>query len=129
VGRSRQDLKVALMDQGRVAGLGNIYAAEALFRAGLHPARKPDSLKPEEWQRLTQAILDTFQDALALAEGQGEEQVYLEEDSSRNPFRVYGRAGEPCSKCRTRVQSFTQGGRTTHFCAKCQPKRSKGKKR
>jgi formamidopyrimidine-DNA glycosylase len=129
VGRSRQDLKVALMDQGRVAGLGNIYAAEALFRAGLHPARKPGTLKPEEWQRLTQAILDTFQDALALAEAQGEEQVYLEEDSSQNPFRVYGRAGEPCSKCRTRVQSFTQGGRTTHFCPKCQPKRSKGKKR
>lgn len=129
VGRSRQDLKVALMDQGRVAGLGNIYAAEALFRADLHPARKPATLKPEEWQRLTQAIHDTFQEALELAEAQGEEQVYLEEDSSQNPFRIYGRAGEPCSKCGTKVQSFTQGGRTTHFCPKCQPKRSTRSKR
>ncbi|MFL5348160.1 MAG: bifunctional DNA-formamidopyrimidine glycosylase/DNA-(apurinic or apyrimidinic site) lyase [Hyalangium sp.] len=129
VGRSRSELKVALMDQGRVAGLGNIYAAEALFLAGLHPARKPATLKPEEWQRLAQAIHDVFQEALEQAEAQGEEQVYLEEDSSQNPFRIYGRAGEPCSKCGTRVQSFTQGGRTTHFCPKCQPKRSKGSKR
>ncbi|HYH97360.1 bifunctional DNA-formamidopyrimidine glycosylase/DNA-(apurinic or apyrimidinic site) lyase [Hyalangium sp.] len=125
--RSRQDLKVALMDQGRVAGLGNIYAAEALFRSGLHPARKPASLKPEEWERLTQAILETFRSALQ--QEQGEEPVYLEEKDSENPFLIYGRAGTPCPTCGTKVQSFTQGGRTTHFCSKCQPLRSKGKKR
>lgn len=129
VGRSRQDLKVALMDQGRVAGLGNIYAAEALFRAGLHPARKPATLKPEEWERLTQAIHETL--SSALEEEQGEEPVYLEERSSENPsenpFRVYGRAGGPCTRCGTPVQSFTQGGRTTHFCPKCQPKGGKAR--
>ncbi|MBN1205757.1 MAG: bifunctional DNA-formamidopyrimidine glycosylase/DNA-(apurinic or apyrimidinic site) lyase [Myxococcaceae bacterium] len=127
LGRTRQDLKVALMDQGRVAGVGNIYAAEALFLAGLHPARKPASLKPEEWARLSQAILDTF--ASALAAEQGEEPVYLEESGSENTFRVYGRADSPCTQCGARVQSFTQGGRTTYFCPKCQPKRSRGRKR
>jgi formamidopyrimidine-DNA glycosylase len=126
LGRSRQDLKVALMDQGRVAGLGNIYVAEALFRAGLHPARKPGSLKPSEWERLTQAIHDTL--GLALSQAHGEEPVYLEEDASENPFLVYARAGSPCPRCQTQVKSFTQGGRTTHFCPKCQPKRSKGSK-
>jgi formamidopyrimidine-DNA glycosylase len=127
VGRSRQDLKVALMDQGRVAGLGNIYAAEALFRAGLHPSRKPATLKPEEWERLTRAILDTFRSALE--QEQGEEPVYLEEQESENPFLVYGRAGGPCTKCGTQVRSFTQGGRTTHVCPKCQPKGGKARKR
>jgi formamidopyrimidine-DNA glycosylase len=130
LGTTRQDLKVALMDQGLLAGLGNIYAAEALFRARLHPARKPASLTPEEWERLTQAIHETLQ--LALAEEVGDEQTYLEEGAD-NPFLIYGRAGTPCPQCKTKVQSFTQGGRTTHFCAKCQPlrssTRSKGRKR
>ncbi len=127
VGSSKQDLKVALMDQGRVTGLGNIYAAEALFLSGLHPARKPASLKPEEWERLTQAIHEVLQ--AAMAQEQGDEQVYLEEEGSENPFRIYGRAGTPCPKCGVKVQSFTQGGRTTHFCSKCQPLRSRPRKR
>ncbi|WP_224364307.1 bifunctional DNA-formamidopyrimidine glycosylase/DNA-(apurinic or apyrimidinic site) lyase [Hyalangium versicolor] len=121
MGRSRMDLKVALMDQGRVAGLGNIYVAEALFRSGLHPARKPASLSPEEWARLTRAIHDTL--SSALEQEQGEDPVYLEENKSENPFLVYGRAGGPCTTCKTKVQSIVQGGRTTHFCPKCQPKR------
>jgi formamidopyrimidine-DNA glycosylase len=124
VGRSKQDLKVALMDQGRLAGLGNIHAAEALFRAGLHPARKPATLKPEEWQRLAHAIHETIE--FALQEQAGEEPVYLEESGSENTFLVYGRAGGPCSRCGAKVVSFTQGGRTTHACPKCQPK---GRKR
>lgn len=128
LGRSKQDLKVALMDQGRVAGLGNIYAAEALFLAGLHPARKPASLKPEEWERLTRAIHEVLQ--AAMAQEEGEEQVYLEEEQgSDNPFHIYGRSGTPCPRCGAKVQSFTQGGRTTHFCSKCQPLRSKARKR
>ncbi|MDY7231953.1 bifunctional DNA-formamidopyrimidine glycosylase/DNA-(apurinic or apyrimidinic site) lyase [Hyalangium rubrum] len=127
VGSSRQDIKVALMDQERIAGLGNIYAAEALFRAGIHPARKPSTLKPAEWEALTQAIHETF--ATALAEEQGEEPIYLEERTSENPFLVYGRAGGPCSKCGARVESFPQGGRTTHSCPKCQPKGGRVRKR
>ncbi|HEX8705560.1 MAG TPA: bifunctional DNA-formamidopyrimidine glycosylase/DNA-(apurinic or apyrimidinic site) lyase [Myxococcaceae bacterium] len=122
--RTRQDLKVALMDQGLLAGLGNIHAAEALFRAGLHPSRKPATLKPPEWERLAHAIHESI--AFGLAEQEGEEPVYLEESGGENIFLVYGRAGGPCSKCGAKVVSFPQGGRTTHACPKCQPK---GRKR
>jgi formamidopyrimidine-DNA glycosylase len=119
VGDSKQDLKVALMDQGRVAGLGNIHAAEALFRAGLHPALKPATLTPDDWKRLARGIHAAFD--FAFQEQEGEDITYLEEPGSVNRFRVYGRAKGPCSKCGTTVESFTQGGRTTHFCPKCQP--------
>ncbi|MGQ0505163.1 MAG: Fpg/Nei family DNA glycosylase, partial [Myxococcaceae bacterium] len=69
VGRSGQPLKVALMDQGRIAGLGNIHAAEALYRAKIHPDRKPTSLEPEEWKRLTQGIHAAFKFALEAEDG------------------------------------------------------------
>jgi formamidopyrimidine-DNA glycosylase len=119
VGETRQDLKVALMDQGRVAGLGNIHAAEALFRAGLHPALKPSTLTPDDWKRLARGVHAAFD--FAFKEQEGEDITYLEEPGSVNRFLVYGRAKGPCSKCGTTVESFTQGGRTTHFCPKCQP--------
>jgi formamidopyrimidine-DNA glycosylase len=125
LGSSKQDLKIALMDQGRVAGLGNIHAAEALFRAGLHPARKPSTLTPDDWKRLVKAIRESID--FGLKEQEGEEPVYLEEGRTENPFRVYGRAGGPCSQCGTPVRSFPQGGRTTHFCPKCQPEGRGGK--
>jgi formamidopyrimidine-DNA glycosylase len=120
LGASRQELKVALMDQGRVTGLGNIHAAEALFRAGLHPARKPASLTPEEWKALAEAIHASL--AFGLEEQQGEEPAYLE-DGAENRFLIYGRVGSPCARCGTTVESFPQGGRTTHCCPRCQPPR------
>ena len=123
VGRSGMDLKVALMDQTRIAGLGNIHAAEAIFRARLHPARKPATLRPEEWRRLARGIRDTLR--FALESEDSEEIEYVEEPGAENPFKIYGRAGEPCPVCRRRVQSFTQGGRTTHFCPSCQPRKPK----
>jgi formamidopyrimidine-DNA glycosylase len=128
IGRSKQDLKVALMDQGRLAGLGNIHAAEALFRAHLHPARKPQSLSSAEWATLAKAIRDGIAFALE-TEGDGEEIEYVEEPGAENPFLIYGRAGEPCPRFRTTVKAFTQGGRTTHFCPSCQPKHPKATKR
>jgi formamidopyrimidine-DNA glycosylase len=123
LGPSRQDLKVALMDQARLAGLGNIHAAEALYRAGLHPARAPQSLTGAEWRRLASAIHQSL--AFALEGEQGEEIEYVEEPGAQNPFRIYGRAGEKCARCGGKVRSFTQAGRTTHYCPGCQPKRPK----
>lgn len=119
VGSSRQPLKVALMDQARVAGLGNIHAAEALFRARLHPARAPASLTPAEWSRLANAIHAGI--AFALSLESGDELQYVEEPGAKNPFKVYGRAGEPCPRCRTPIAAFPQGGRTTFCCPTCQP--------
>ncbi|MCU0696984.1 MAG: bifunctional DNA-formamidopyrimidine glycosylase/DNA-(apurinic or apyrimidinic site) lyase [Myxococcaceae bacterium] len=115
---SKQELKVALMDQERIAGLGNIHAAEALFRAKVHPSRKPDTLSPAELTALTKAIHEGISFALEVEDG--EEIEYVEEPGAKNPFLVYGRAGEPCSRCRTPIEQMPQGGRTTFFCPKCQ---------
>ena len=118
VGPSRQPLKVALMDQGRVAGLGNIQAAEALHRARLHPARAPGSLSGAEWKALARAIHATL--AFTLRGLRGEELQYLI-DGAHNDFHVYGRAGTPCPRCGAKVRSLPQAGRTTHYCPRCQP--------
>jgi len=127
IGKTSRALKVALMDQTRIAGLGNIHAAEALFRARLHPARKPKSLTDAEWRALAKAIHDTI--AFALEEEEGDEIEYVEEPGAPNPFLVYGRAGTPCPRCGTTVKSMGQGGRTTHFCPSCQPRGgAKGKR-
>jgi len=124
LGGTRQPIKVALMDQSRIAGLGNIHAAEALYRARIHPARKPSSLREAEWSKLCSAILATIQ--FGLEEQDSEEIEYVEEPGTENPFLVYGRAGERCRRCGTVIQSFIQAGRTTHFCPKCQPRRRVG---
>ena len=125
VGSTRQDLKVALMDQSRIAGLGNIHAAEALFRAGLHPQRKPASLSPKEWARLCKAIHDTIAFGLEEA-GDADDIEYIEEPATKNPFLVYGREGSACKRCGSRVKAVTQAGRTTHFCPTCQPRKGAG---
>ena len=113
--------KVALMDQSRIAGLGNIHAAEALYRAGLHPARKPTSLTRPEWHKLARGIQQTI--AYALSNEAGEELEYIEEPGAINPFLIYGRAGERCTRCQARIRSFIQQGRTTHYCPQCQPRK------
>lgn len=124
IGTSKQPLKVALMDQERIAGLGNIHAAEALFRAHVHPGRLAKSLDPSEWRALAKGIDAAL--AFGLSSQEGEEEIeYVEEPGAPNPFLIYGRAGTPCRRCKTKVQSFTQGGRTTHFCPKCQPLKPK----
>jgi formamidopyrimidine-DNA glycosylase len=124
VGRSKQAIKVALMDQSRIAGLGNIHASEALFRAGIHPARKPGSLSAAEWKKLVQAIHATIR--FAIAREKGEEIEYVEEPGSPNPFLIYGRGKERCRKCKSTVKLMVQAGRTTYFCPGCQPRRRSG---
>jgi formamidopyrimidine-DNA glycosylase len=121
VGRSKQPIKVAIMDQARIAGLGNIHASEALFRARIHPARQPKSLSAQEWRKLAQAILATIR--FGIRREESEEIEYVEEPGTENPFWIYGRAGERCRRCGTLVKSMTQAGRTTYFCPHCQPRR------
>lgn len=121
LGRSRVPVKVALLDQRRVAGLGNIHAAEALWRAKISPLRPARSLQPAEWQRLARAIAAGIR--FAIGQEQAEEVAYVEEPGTANPFRVYGRAGKPCPRCRTPVRTVRQAGRSTYFCPRCQPAR------
>jgi formamidopyrimidine-DNA glycosylase len=114
-------LKVALMDQSRVAGLGNIHAAEALYRARLHPGRTPSSLLDLEWRALHRGIHAALQ--YALEHEQGDEIAYVEEAGAPNPFLVYGRKDARCRRCGSTFASFVQGGRTTWYCPGCQPLR------
>ncbi|MEM9068308.1 MAG: bifunctional DNA-formamidopyrimidine glycosylase/DNA-(apurinic or apyrimidinic site) lyase [Myxococcota bacterium] len=116
---TRGPIKVVLMDQKRLAGLGNIHAAEALFRARIHPEATADSLPRPAFVRLLRGIRAGIKYALAATEA--EEVSYMSEGGG-NPFRVYGRAGEPCPRCRQPIASRRLGGRNTFFCPKCQRK-------
>lgn len=118
---TRRPLKVALMDQGLIAGLGNIQVAEALFRARLSPTLRPAKVSPAQWRRLASAIRQSLQQALrSEAPGAGRDIAYVEEPGSRNPFRVYGHAGDPCPRCKTPIRRTVQAQRSTFYCPRCQ---------
>jgi formamidopyrimidine-DNA glycosylase len=98
--------------------VGNIYATEALFAARVHPSRAARSLTRNEVGRLARGIQEAF--AAALERG-GEEVEYLSDGAHvENPFRVYDRAGDPCPRCRHRLEKVSIGGRTSAFCGSCQ---------
>jgi len=121
--RSRRSLKQLLLDQTRVLGLGNIYAAEALFLAGVNPMKASDRLSKARSEKLYRAVRDVLQEAIDagstlridLADGNGD---YI--GTSERFWRVYEREGEPCVTCGTRIKRVVQGGRSTYYCPKCQ---------
>lgn len=120
---ARVAIKTALLDQERIAGLGNIHAGEALFLARLHPMRRVGSLSTREWQRLFAGIRETLDRALAALDRldeSGEPLVYLSAGGA-NPFLVYGRQGEPCPRCRAPIARHVHAARSTYLCAHCQP--------
>lgn len=111
-------IKVALMDQARIAGLGNIHAVEALWRAKISPLRKAGSLREPELRALASAIRASI--AWGLRDEDADEMVYVEEPGSENPFRVYARGGESCPRCGHRIGRTVQSGRSTFWCKGCQ---------
>jgi formamidopyrimidine-DNA glycosylase len=115
----RSPLKVALMDQARILGLGNIHAAEACFRAGLDPRRPARSLKPAEIVRLHAAVRETLAYGIA-AMGDLDGVVRYVEIGGENPFLVYDRAAEACPRCKRPIERFAQSGRSTYACLWCQ---------
>jgi formamidopyrimidine-DNA glycosylase len=119
----RAPLKAVLLDQRVVAGLGNIYADEALWRARLNPLRPANSLEPGEVRRLQRAIRAALRTGI---ERQGASlRDYATPDGAagamQTEFRVYGRQGEPCPRCRTPIVKTRAGGRGTWYCPRCQP--------
>lgn len=117
--RSAKPSKLFLMDQKFVAGLGNIYAAEALFRAGIHPAKSLKGLHRPKLQALYDAIRQVLAEAMDSAVA-----AYAEPDRFAEgevfDCAVYGREGEPCIRCGRKVKRIPQGGRSTYFCSGCQ---------
>ncbi len=118
---ARLPIKSFLMDQHRVAGLGNIQTAEALFHAGIHPSRPAKQLRPEEVGKLLRSIRHTLK--AALRRERSNEIRYLHERDAENRFLVYGRAREPCFRCGASVRRMVHTGRSTYYCARCQPRR------
>lgn len=119
----RAPLKSVLLDQRVVAGLGNIYADEALWRARVNPLAPAASLELEEVRRVHRAIRRALRTGI---DRQGSTlRDYATPDGSaggmQTEFRVYGRDGEPCSRCRTLIAKARVGGRGTWFCPRCQP--------
>jgi formamidopyrimidine-DNA glycosylase len=112
----RAAIKLALLDQGVVAGVGNIYASEALWLARIDPRTPASALGPERLTRLVSAIRRTLRKALARAER------YYSADGAGDAarFTVYDREGEPCRRCGKRIRRMVQGGRSTYWCAGCQ---------
>ena len=121
----RTSLKAALLDQRTLAGMGNIYADEALWRARLNPLRPAASLDRTELRRLHRGIRAALEHGLArqgstlrdyrLPDGSG--------GSMQDEFRVYGRRDEPCDRCGTPIARTQVAGRTTWFCPTCQPEK------
>ena len=117
-------VKSALLDQRLVAGLGNIYVAEALFRAGISPARRAGRIAAARAATLVPAIRDTLRDAIAA--GGSSLRDYRQADGDlgyfQHAFRVYGRTGQPCVTpgCTGTVARIVQSGRSSFYCPKCQ---------
>lgn len=119
---SRAPIKVWLLDQRNIAGIGNIYAAEILFRAGIDPRRPANSLGPHEVQRLKEAIPEVLEEAieaLGTTLADGAYQTPEGEAGDYEPW-VYGREGLPCKMCGTPIERIELGGRGTYFCPRCQ---------
>jgi formamidopyrimidine-DNA glycosylase len=118
----RAPAKAALLDQRTVAGLGNIYVDEALWRARIHPLRSAGSIETDELTRLTRGIKAALKAGIAR---QGASlRDYSTPDGRRGRmqerFRVYGREGEPCTRCGTPIDKIRAGGRGTWYCPNCQ---------
>jgi formamidopyrimidine-DNA glycosylase len=119
----RAPVKAALLDQRAAAGIGNIYADEALWRARIHPLRPAGTLTADEIARLRKAIRAALE--VGIARQGATLRDYRDPDGTRgrmqDEFRVYGRAGEACHRCGTQIDKIRAGGRGTWYCPTCQP--------
>lgn len=117
-----QKIKPLLMDQKFIVGVGNIYAAEALFMSGIDPHRPAKSLKLPEIKKLFQNIKKVLTDAIKL--GGTSANTYVDIYGKKGNFvpklKVYGRGGEPCKKCRTKLKNIKLAQRGTVYCPRCQ---------
>jgi formamidopyrimidine-DNA glycosylase len=115
-------IKSALLNQKLLTGVGNIYADESLFRAGIRPRRRAASLTRKELLRLYVAMQEVLKEAISA--GGSSISNYVDADGDEGFFqlqhRVYGRENEPCLVCKTPIKRIVIGGRSSHYCPKCQ---------
>jgi formamidopyrimidine-DNA glycosylase len=120
--RRRAPIKAVLLDQTVLAGVGNIYADEALFLARIRPLRRAARVSLEDWRSLTAALRRVLRRSIAT--GGSSISDYVRPDGTDGAYqderRAYGRTGEPCLRCATPIRRTVVGGRSTHFCPRCQ---------
>jgi formamidopyrimidine-DNA glycosylase len=122
--RTRQPLKLALLDQTKVLGLGNIYASEALHRAGVSPKLAANRLSRARAERLHREIISVLSEAIELGSTLNADPRQFDVSYTGGRYeqmtRVYEREGQPCLSCGTMIRRFTQGARSTYYCPRCQ---------
>ncbi len=118
----RTPIKSALLNQKLLRGVGNIYADESLYRAGIRPRRRASRLTGEELARLRRALQQVLREAIRAGGSSVSDYVNAEGEEGFFQFehRVYGREGEPCQKCRSAIKRVVIAGRSAHYCPKCQ---------
>jgi len=118
----RLAIKAALLNQKLLAGVGNIYADESLYRAGIRPRKAAGRLTRAELERLRAALREVLEHAIRL--GGSSVSDYVDADGVKGFFQlehcVYQRTGEPCRRCKTPIRRIVVGGRSTHYCPRCQ---------
>jgi formamidopyrimidine-DNA glycosylase len=127
--RTKRAIKNVLLDQTVLAGIGNIYADEALFESGIHPLARADKLDGEQARRLHAAIRKILRRAIKHKGSTLRD--YVDAEGGKGAFqklhRVYDRADLPCPTCKRPIKRIVLGGRSTHFCPNCQPRTKKRK--
>ncbi len=121
---SNKPIKILLMDQEKIAGLGNIYAAESLFLAKINPLRRAKTLALREIKNLFNSIIQVIEEAIKHHGSSGKDNEYRQIDGTpgeyQKHFLVYQREGAPCRGCSGKIKREKQGGRSTFWCPKCQ---------
>ena len=125
LGRSQRAVKVALLDQRAVAGIGNLYASEILHLAGVHPERACRELEPKQWQTIAAAALEVLELAVRYEGSTLSDGTYRnalnKSGGYQNEHRVYAKAGELCPRCKQgTIERIVQTQRSTFFCRRCQ---------
>jgi formamidopyrimidine-DNA glycosylase len=120
----RAPIKLFLMDGRRIVGVGNIYASESLFRAGIDPRMPSRKISLERSSKLAAAIKHTLQKAIRAGGSSLRDYVGADGESggAQSRYWVYDREGKPCRRCRTPIRRIVQGQRSTYFCPRCQPR-------
>ncbi len=120
--RKKTKIKPLLMDQTFISGIGNLYVAESLFEAGIHPQRPASSLSDREKEALLKSIRDVLSRAVKYGGSSVDDYVRLsgEPGDYVSQHKVYGRQAKPCLICKTPIKKISLGGRGTYFCPKCQ---------
>jgi formamidopyrimidine-DNA glycosylase len=132
LGRTRRAIKVALLDQRAVAGIGNLYASEILHLAGIHPARSCRQLTFRQWNALADAAKEVLETAIRYEGSTLSDGTYRNalngEGGYQNQHRVYAKAGQPCPRCRRKeIARIVQAQRSTFYCPGCQKRSPSGR--